>query len=231
MPPNTESNNGNTKKGTKRKAKASETTETTGGDGVAEGPPQKKQKKKTDKSPRKKAAKDSDAKHEKPTAKSKPKGPRSVFLTIGPWKRGRLDLDTSFKAARDFMTSKGPWKLPPEIPDDKFSDVALRTLERISKVDKYSVFAEAVTEEEAPGYFDVVSSPMDFATMENKVNTGAYGKGSAASAKLYADFLLIFDNCLVYNEADGEIAEEAARILGYLPEAYVNSCLSVVEEL
>jgi hypothetical protein len=66
--------------------------------------------------------------------------------------------------------------------------------------------------------------------MENKVKTGAYGKGSTATAKLYADFLLIFDNCLTYNEEDGEIADEAARILGYLPEAYVSSCLSVVEE-
>ena len=139
-------------------------------------------------------------------------------------------MDKSFEAARKLMTSKGAWTLPPEIPDDKFSDVALLALERMGKVDKYSVFAEAVTEDEAPGYFDAVSSPMDFGTMLKKVKSDSYGKGSKAAAKLYKDFLLVFDNCLTYNEEDGEIAEEASRVLGYVPEAYVNACLSVLGE-
>lgn len=196
----------------------------------------KKQKKKAEKGSRKKASKNSSQdndetpKEEIPAKAPKLKGPRSIFLTLSHWKRGRIDLDKSFKAARDFMTSKGPWALPAEIADDKFTEVALLTLERMMKVDKYSVFAEPVTEDEAPGYFDAVKSPMDFGTMATKVNSGAYGKGSKAAAKLYKDFLLVFDNCLIYNEEDGEIAEEASRVLGYVPEAYCQSLLSVLGE-
>ena len=226
--PNKQSDGTKSKKGTKRKGRSPH--EDGEADAETEEPATKKQKKKTDKTPRKKVTKTASTKEEKPKSKPKPKGPRSIFLNISHWRRGRMDLDKSFKAARDLMTSKGPWTLPSEIPDDKFKEVALDTLERVAKVDKYSVFAEAVTEDEAPGYFDVVSSPMDFGTMEKKVNEGAYGKGSVAASKLYEDFLLIFDNCLTYNEEDGEIAEEASRILGYIPEAYVNACLAAVED-
>ena len=228
------------KKGTKRKTR-SDANEEDEVDTSLNEPVPKKQKKKPDKGPRKKVGKnatsdnDSVPREDAPTktktkAEPKPKGPRSIFLNSSHWKRGRMDLDKSFGAARELMTSKGPWALPSEIPDEKFNDVALLTLERMMKVDKYSVFAEPVTEDEAPGYFDVVSSPMDFGTMIKKVKSGAYGKGSKAAAKLYKDFLLVFDNCLTYNEEDGEIAEEASRVLGYVPEAYCQALLSVLGE-
>jgi hypothetical protein len=218
------------KKAAKRKSRSTNEDE----DAAAPAEVPKKKKKKADKGPRKKSKaaaaaeseEEGDADDEKEA--SKPKGQRSIFLSATLWKRGRIDLEKSFKAARDLMTSKGPWKLPEDVPDDKFRDVALKALERMGIVDKYSVFADAVTEDEAPGYFDVVSSPMDFGTMLKKVKKNSYGKGSKAAAKLYNDFLLVFDNCMTYNEEDGEIAEEASRILGFVPETYVNACLSVL---
>lgn len=218
------------KKVAKRKSRSSN------GDEDAAAPPEepvpKKKKKKADKGPRKKskaaaeAEEEGDVDDEKEA--SKPKGQRSIFLNANLWKRGRIDMDKGFKAARELMTSKGPWHLPDDVPDDKFRDVALKTLERMGIVDKYSVFADAVTEDEAPGYFDVVSSPMDFGTMLKKAKKNSYGKGTKAAAKLYNDFLLVFDNCMTYNEEDGEIAEEASRILGHVPETFVNACLSVL---
>lgn len=226
------------RKGTKRKTRSDASDDPEVDSSISE-PVPKKQKKKADKGPRKKTGKnatseDNEAEHKeeaptksKPKAESKPKSQRSIFLNLSHWKRGRIDLDKSFSAARELMTSKGPWALPSEIPDDKFSEVALLTLEKMMKVDKYSVFAEPVTEDEAPGYFDAVSNPMDFGTMTKKVKSGGYGKGSKAAAKLYKDFLLVFDNCLTYNEEDGEIAEEASRVLGYVPEAYCTALLSV----
>lgn len=36
------------------------------------------------------------------------------------------------------------------------------------------VFEEPVTEDIAPGYFDVVSKPMDFVTVEKNIEKGAY---------------------------------------------------------
>ena len=62
--------------------------------------------------------------------------------------------------------------------------------------------------------------------MRKKVDAGDYGDSSPA-ASLFEDFLLVFDNCNLYNPADSEVAEEAARILGLLPEAYASACNAV----
>lgn len=225
------------KKGTKRKSRSSDADDEEHDSSTKE-PVPKKQKTKVDKGTRKRAAKKSNGEDNTATketkAKNKPKESkpksRSIFLNASHWKKGRMDLDKSFDSARAFMTSRGPWTLPSELPDDKFKDVAVLTLERMGKVDKYSVFAEPVTEDEAPDYFDVISNSMDFGTMLAKVEAGDYGTGSKAASKLYKDFLLVFDNCYKYNEESGEIVEEASRILGYVPEAYVNACLTVLGE-
>jgi hypothetical protein len=93
--------------------------------------------------------------------------------------------------------------------------------------DRYDVFIKPVTDEDAPDYSDIVKNPMDFGTIRKKVEKGAYGKGDDAVSAFYQDFLLVFDNCRLYNSDEGEITEEAARILGHLSEAYVSSCIAV----
>lgn len=94
-----------------------------------------------------------------------------------------------------------------------------------SRHDKFSVFANAVTDKEAPGYEDVIKNPMDFGTMLQKVKLGKYGKGDKATSGFYQDFLLVFENCYLYNSDESEVTEEAARVLGYLPEAFVAACI------
>lgn len=153
----------------------------------------------------------------------------SVFLDIEVWESSRKTLDGSFKAARKNLRKAGPWKLPPGISDDKFADVAYITLDKMNKHDGYSIFAKEVLEEEAPGYNDVVKFPMDFSKMRSKVRKGEYGIGSIAASALYKDFNLVFDNCFLYNDEDGEVAEEASRILGLLPESYVAACAQVLK--
>lgn len=95
--------------------------------------------------------------------------------------------------------------------------------------DKFSVFSEAVTDDSAPGYSDVVANPMDFGTMREKVEEGIYGLGSEATKAMYRDFLLVFDNCRLYNTDESEVTEEAARLLALLPEAFVTACASVAK--
>lgn len=96
----------------------------------------------------------------------------------------------------------------------------------IKRHDKHSLFAEAVTEDEAPGYSEIVVSPMDFGTMRKKVIGGDYGVGDEAAEKLYDDFVLVFDNCHLYNDDESEVTEEAARVFALLPEAYCGACSS-----
>jgi Bromodomain len=81
-----------------------------------------------------------------------------------------------------------------------------------------------VSESEAPDYGEIVTDPMHFGRMKEKVEEGLYGSGSAATAALYRDFLLVFDNCRLYNTDESEVTEEASRILALVPEAYVSSC-------
>lgn len=54
-----------------------------------------------------------------------------------------------------------------------------------SRLDKYSIFEEEVTDKEAPGYSDVVKFPMDLGKMRAKVKNGDYGVGSAAATAFY----------------------------------------------
>mmetsp|Transcript_6648 Transcript_6648/g.8702 ORF Transcript_6648/g.8702 Transcript_6648/m.8702 type:complete len:251 (+) Transcript_6648:1-753(+) len=115
-----------------------------------------------------------------------------------------------------------PWKAK------KCKDVLTQTLNKMDRLDHYSVFAEEVTEDEAPGYFDIVKKPMDFGTMKEKIDNGDYGSGSSATAAFYEDFMLVFDNCILYNDDGGEVAEEAARLFRHLPETYASACSGLV---
>jgi Bromodomain len=151
----------------------------------------------------------------------------AAFADLAAWKTKKSLLGESFKESRAFLTSEGPWQLPDNVPADKFADVAKATLKAMGKIDKYSVFARAVTDNEAPGYSETILHPMDFGTMLQKVDSGTYGTGSTAAKAFYEDFLLVFDNCILYNEEGGEVAVEAARVLRQLPEAFVGSVLAV----
>lgn len=154
---------------------------------------------------------------------------KSIYLNPTYWKNERKNLDGSFDAAKANFTSLGPWTLPEPIPDNLFEEVAKLTLEQMGKHDRYDVFAEAVSDKEAPGYSDVVKKPMDFGTMKEKVDGGKYGTGSHGAEALYRDFLLVFENCRAYNPDESDIAIEASRVLGYLPEAYATACSKVVK--
>lgn len=75
-----------------------------------------------------------------------------------------------------------------------------------------------------------MTNPMDFGTMRKKVANGEYGNGNKAVKALYEDFKLVFDNCYLYNDEGNEVTDEASRILGLLPEAYVSACLHVLKK-
>jgi len=144
--------------------------------------------------------------------------------------RENLGSDPCFAATRKLFVSKGAWVLPSPLAPDKFRDVALLTLKQAEKIDRYSVFAEPVSDADAPDYSDVISNPIDLATMKAKLNNGDYGKGTEGASKIYADFLLMFDNCRLYNDDDGEVIEEAARVMALFPEIYGNSCSTIFKK-
>ena len=146
-----------------------------------------------------------------------------AHLDVKALQKDRQALDNSFDAAKVHYTNRGPWQLPDTLAD-KFDGIAKQVLAKMDQHDDYDLFAEAVTEEEAPGYYDVVSNPIDFGTMLTKVEEGEYGEGSDAVAALYMDFLLCMENCAAYNDIEGEVMQEAARLFGLLPEVFAAAC-------
>jgi hypothetical protein len=147
-----------------------------------------------------------------------------LYLDTSIFKAERVELDGSVQAARDNFTKRGPWMIPKSLGEDKFEDVASLTLERIGREDNYHLFANAVSESEAPGYSKLIKHPMDFGKIRSKLDSKSYGSGSEALSKLYSDLLLVFDNCFLYNEDNDEILFEAARILGLIPEVFSTCC-------
>ncbi|ORZ31798.1 Bromodomain-containing protein, partial [Catenaria anguillulae PL171] len=56
-------------------------------------------------------------------------------------------------------------------------------------------FEKPVTEHEAPGYSLVISHPMSFETIKEKMRERAYKSKQA----FVHDLQLIYDNCMAYN--------------------------------
>lgn len=155
--------------------------------------------------------------------------PANVHMDIANIKSEMESLDVSIPSVRDFIMSRGRWTLPRTAGDKEYQYVAEQILNTISRLDAYNIFADKVTDEEAPGYSDVIKKPMDFGTMKYNLENGIYGENAELLANLFDDFLLILDNCGLYNDAGSEVAIEAARVMGHLPETFANACTAILE--
>ncbi|KAJ9300992.1 hypothetical protein DTO271G3_2156 [Paecilomyces variotii] len=69
-------------------------------------------------------------------------------------------------------------------------------------------FLNPVNRDEVPDYYDVITSPMDLSTMEEKLEHDAY----TAPKELVRDLQLIFSNCRQYNDATTVYAKCAAKL-------------------
>lgn len=71
-----------------------------------------------------------------------------------------------------------------------------------SKHKKYSwPFLQPVTEEDAPGYFEVISNPMDLSSVRKKLDSRAY----LGVQQFTGDLELITDNCYKFNPPESEV--------------------------
>lgn len=71
-------------------------------------------------------------------------------------------------------------------------------LKQLERKDTHEVFAWPVNDMIAPGYSSVISEPMDFSTMRNKIITNQYSN----VPEFQTDFELMIDNCCTYNKPD-----------------------------
>ncbi|XP_053613596.1 bromodomain adjacent to zinc finger domain protein 1A isoform X2 [Plodia interpunctella] len=81
-------------------------------------------------------------------------------------------------------------------------------------------FYEPVNVDEVPDYLDVISEPMDFTSIKQKLELGQY----SADAQLLADAALVLTNCYVYNKDTHPVARA-----GYRLEKYINKRCSELD--
>lgn len=60
------------------------------------------------------------------------------------------------------------------------------------------IFAAPVTDDVAPGYSQIIKSPMDFSTIKIKNGTGLYKQ----LKDFTKDFTLMSNNCMTYNNQE-----------------------------
>ncbi|GAA5872816.1 hypothetical protein JCM16303_006842 [Sporobolomyces ruberrimus] len=75
-------------------------------------------------------------------------------------------------------------------------------------------FANPVNAQEVTDYYDVIKEPMDFATMESKLEGNSY----ATLDQFIYDARLIFNNCRSYNDNQSNYVKNANKLETYLNE-------------
>ncbi|KLJ05692.1 histone acetyltransferase [Blastomyces silverae] len=73
-------------------------------------------------------------------------------------------------------------------------------------------FLTPVNRDEVPDYYNVISSPMDLSTMEERLECDSY----TAPKDLVADLKLIFSNCRQYNDSTTVYAKCAVKLEKYM---------------
>ncbi|KAI6127262.1 hypothetical protein F5141DRAFT_1086732 [Pisolithus sp. B1] len=110
----------------------------------------------------------------------------------------------SFTASQDGEVKKAlrPVKLKP------LREVLSKLIVQIKKKDDYAFFIHPVDPDKVPGYTDVIKNPMDFGTMNAKVERGKY----RSLEEFSTDFRLVINNAKIFNPPGSIYYSEAERI-------------------
>ena len=93
-----------------------------------------------------------------------------------------------------------------QTPLQKLLEHLLKTLE---KRDPNQFFAYPVTDNIAPGYSKIISHPMDFSTIRQKINDNKY----ATLQEFISDFKLMCTNAMHYNHSDTIYYKASKKLL------------------
>ena len=88
----------------------------------------------------------------------------------------------------------------------------------LSSLDKHRFFQRTVDEKILADYLSIITTPMDFETMEKKAKQGCYQTNP--STLLYKDFSLIPSNAFSYNMPRHTVFKEANKLLIFGEKAF-----------
>ncbi|CAL8107597.1 unnamed protein product [Orchesella dallaii] len=100
-------------------------------------------------------------------------------------------------------------------------------IKKLDKKDTKGIFFEPVSEEDAPEYFTVITKPMDLSTMEKKAKEGQY----LSLDDLEADFNLMIDNCMTFNDDTTMFYKIAVKMREHGTKIFQDAKLKVKKQL
>mmetsp|Transcript_18297 Transcript_18297/g.37033 ORF Transcript_18297/g.37033 Transcript_18297/m.37033 type:complete len:2677 (+) Transcript_18297:174-8204(+) len=127
-------------------------------------------------------------------------------------KRKSISLKEA-KRRREWGTGKDdvafaalPW---PVFPRHAVPEVLTTLIEEVIKIDKskHGLFSSPVPREEFPEYYEIITNPMDYGTMKEKLERGEYRSAQA----MQKDFVLVMQNCLQFNAKDSDIVQDCRQ--------------------
>jgi len=105
----------------------------------------------------------------------------------------------------------------PKINARKIKNVAKAIVKATKEKDFEEVFFEPISEEDVPGYCEIVKQPMDLRTIEEKIASYKH------IDQLREDLCLMFENCCYYN-GKGEYWDYVMEIWICLPSIFKEAC-------
>ncbi|EAY02943.1 Bromodomain containing protein [Trichomonas vaginalis G3] len=128
--------------------------------------------------------------------------PKVVVLYSGP--TNIPPAITQTKQSKGAKNKAAPVPRGPLTPQQKImNDIHKKLVQR----DKLHIFAQPVTEDIAPRYFEVVSQPMDLSTIKQKMHEESY-----QITDFQDDVFLMIKNCMTYNPDSSFYYQEAANL-------------------
>ncbi|CAB0030554.1 unnamed protein product [Trichogramma brassicae] len=128
-----------------------------------------------------------------------------IYSQLKYWQCLRQDLERA-RLLCELVRKREKLKLELIKVKEKYTWLELRPLDSILKMlleylkmrDLQDIFGQPVNVEEVPDYLDIVKEPMDFSTMESKIDHNQY----KTIEDFEADFNLMISNCLAYNRKE-----------------------------
>jgi len=119
------------------------------------------------------------------------------------WEDELLLVSNAVADDDDDKVSRGPGRRPKQMTGSTpaTQEGISILIEKIWDRDYDDLFKYPVTDEEAPGYSDMISNPMDLSTMKKKNEAGAYSTWE----ELAMDIQLMFKNALKYNSKGSDV--------------------------
>ena len=114
------------------------------------------------------------------------------------------DVSSSIEEKSDFVKVNELGSL-----DEKIYQCMVTVCSRLQKHKLSEVFRFPVSEEEAPGYHDIITKPMDLSTIEQSLNQSKYYNNECDITGFVNDIRQIWINCKTYNKPTSDIVKLA----------------------